>query len=314
MILHLILVISILLQLAAAVYALRLIKVTGFRFSWIFISLSMLLMVVRRLIALYNNYTMNNIASLPNELIGLILSMTMLIGVYLIRPVFLEIKESEKNIKKLLSEKDILIRELYHRTKNTMQVIRALIMLQAAEYSSNEEIQKLVKITNSRIEAMSLVHQKLYCSKNLSRISIKEYIEELTGLIINQFIAGKGSDISLTISVDEDHHFILDTAIPLGLILNELITNSLKHGFPDQKDGSITIKLGRSLPDKYKLVYVDNGVGFPEGFDFRSSNTLGLTLIQQIGEVQLLGTVELYSDSGVCCSIVFPDNLYRARV
>ncbi len=220
--------------------------------------------------------------------------------------------QAEEKIRQSLEEKETLIRELYHRTKNTMQVIRGMVVLQAEDYPENKDIQQLVKNTEDRIQAISLVHQMLYKSKDLSHISIKEYVEELSTLILQSSGIFDGR-ISTDIRID-DQFFLLDTAIPLGLILNELMTNSINHAFPDNRKGGISISLTQAGPEKSILVYSDNGIGVPEGFNFRDSNTLGLKLVHNIGELQLMGKVNFKNENGVSCTIEILTSLYRARV
>jgi two-component sensor histidine kinase/ABC-type amino acid transport substrate-binding protein len=211
-----------------------------------------------------------------------------------------------------LNEKETLLRELYHRTKNTLQVIKGMVVLQSADYPDNDGVQQLVKTTEDRIQAISLVHQILYRSKDLSRISIKDYIQELTAHIMSSYVY---FDNRIKILTDiEEHFLLLDTAIPFGLILNELVTNSLKHAFPDNRDGIISISLKGIKNDGIVFTYSDNGIGVPEGFDFRAQSTLGLRLIYSIGEMQLLGHVTFSSDHGVSCMIEMTTGLYRERI
>ncbi len=223
-----------------------------------------------------------------------------------------ERKKIEQKTLQSLREKETLIREIYHRTKNTMQVIRGIILLQAVEFPQNAELQKIVKNTEDKIQAISLVHQMLYKSHDLSRISIKEYILELTDLILQSFNVPEGR-ISLNIKID-DQEFLLDTAIPFGLIINELMTNSLMHAFPENRKGMINISLTCDDSDKNILYYSDNGVGVIDGFDFRNQNSLGLKLIYNIAELQMMGKVVIENNKGISCLIEFPAKLYKARV
>jgi PAS domain S-box-containing protein len=223
-----------------------------------------------------------------------------------------ERKHSEKKILQSLREKETLIRELYHRTKNTMQVIRGMLVLQAKDYQGNFEVQKLVEITNDRIQAISLVHQMLYRSQDLSRISIKEYVEELSDLILQNYDVSPDK-IKLDINIG-DFNFLLDTAIPLGLILNELLTNSLNYAFPENTNGIIAISLEKKEFNKNVLFFSDNGIGVPDGFDFHDQKSLGLKLIFSIGEQQMMGHVTMENNNGVSCILEFPDNLYETRV
>jgi two-component sensor histidine kinase/PAS domain-containing protein len=221
-------------------------------------------------------------------------------------------KIAEENIKKSLNEKETLIRELYHRTKNTMQVIKGILSLQAKKFPANKDLQSVIKNTEYKIEAISLVHQMLYNTNDLSQISIKDYIHELTFLIFRSF--GETTErIALNLSI-EDQSILLDTAIPFGMVLNELITNSLKYAFPDNKSGIISISFTRVYPDMNILSYSDNGVGVKDGFDFREQDSLGLKLIYSIGEKQMMGKIKMENRKGVFCIFEFPNNLYKARV
>lgn len=231
--------------------------------------------------------------------------------VYLQREIS-EHKKAEDKLVQALKEKEALIMELYHRTRNTMQMISGLVILQADEFPDNRDLRLLVEKTDDRIQAISLVHQLLYRSRDLSRISIKEYITELTASIIKQYIIEEGR-ISVVLNI-EDRGMLIDTMIPLGLILNELITNSLHHGFPDGRRGTINIYLEGDESGWYVLHYSDDGKGVPEGFDFRNSNTFGLRLIYSLGEEQLLGRVSFAINNGVSCKIEINTGMYSARV
>ena len=219
---------------------------------------------------------------------------------------------SEKNLKHSLNEKETLLRELYHRTKNTLQIVLGILTLQSSNYSGNAEIEKFIKDADNRIHAIALVHQMLYKSQDLSRISIREYFQELTALMLKSY-EDAGNGISLEVSVDE-LHFLIDSAIPCGMILNELLSNSLKYAFPGNRTGKIFISLTEGHEGKFRLCYSDNGVGVPPGFDFRTQETLGLKLIFGIGEQQLQGTVSFENRNGISCIIEFPPTSYQARV
>jgi len=220
-------------------------------------------------------------------------------------------KQTENLIKASLREKEVLLRELYHRTKNTMQVISSMLILQSAK-TSNSEVKKLVDNTVNRIRAMSLVHQKLYQSQDLSRISARDYIEELTGLLIKSY--NFSPRIIIPILEVEDIPLLIDTVIPCGLILNELISNALKHGFPKRKKGEIHIKLFQKDFEHIIIEVSDNGIGVPADFDFRNQDTLGLKTIFAIVEHQMQGTVKFESKQGVTCHIEFSNTLYKQRI
>jgi PAS domain S-box-containing protein len=213
-----------------------------------------------------------------------------------------EQKKAEEQVLQSLREKEALIRELYHRTKNTLQVIRSMLELQVEECPSGDFARRLVKDAEDRIQAIALVHQMLYESQDLSRIPIKDYVSELAMLVYRSF--GVSEDrVALDLCVD-DQSIVLDTAVPIGLILNELMTNSLKHAFPNRRKGCIKIKITNDCAGVSSLRYEDDGVGVPPGFDFYNGETLGLKLIRSIGS-QINGDVRFESSGGVACSISF---------
>jgi len=221
-------------------------------------------------------------------------------------------EEAEARLTRALRENETLIRELYHRTKNTLQLIRSFITLEALELEPSVDIDRLVQKTNDRIDVIALVHQMLYKSQDLSRISIKRYIEEMSTLVLrsNEVAGGK---IALDVSA-EDRDILLDTAIPFGLILNELITNSIKHAFPDNRAGRISIGMTNEGRDLILLEYSDDGVGLPGDFDFRGQKTFGLQLLIKIVETQLRGEITVEKGAGLRYVLKIPTNLYEARV
>ena len=193
-----------------------------------------------------------------------------------------------------------------------MQIIHGLLALQSSKYPENSELQNVVKNTVYRIQAISLVHKMLYEMKDLSNISIKNYINELSNLIFRSFDVSQDR-IVLNIQID-DIFILLDTAIPFGLILNELITNSLKHAFPDNRKGQINISLTKGESNIIILVYSDDGVGFPPGFNFEKHDSFGLKLIFNLAEDQMSGKLIIENNNGVTCKFEFPNNLYTARI
>lgn len=222
-----------------------------------------------------------------------------------------ELQRANRQIKAALAEKETLLRELYHRTKNNMQVIRSMLALQAA-YSQNEEVQYIVQETERKIHAMALAHQKLYQSQDLSRINLQDYITELAYLLMQSYNVSSNR-ISLLVDV-ENVSVLIDTAIPCGLIINELMSNALKHAFPGDMNGEIHIRLFKTDQGEIELYFSDNGVGVPNGFDFTTQETLGLQTIFAIGEQQMQGTVRFETNTGTTCHIKFPDKLYKPRV
>lgn len=222
------------------------------------------------------------------------------------------LQRSETHLSTSLKEKEVLLRELYHRTKNTMQVIGSMLIIQASKHPNNAPVQKLVRETENKIQAMSLVHHKLYQSQDLSRIDAREYIAELTQLIMKSYGVSEDA-IALNLEI-EPLKILLDTAIPCGLILNELLANAIKYAFPEGKGGEISISLFRNEAGLLELSVADTGIGVPEEFNFRSQETLGLQTIFAVAEHQLQGTVIFAGQQGLKCTIIFPDNLYTERV
>ena len=220
--------------------------------------------------------------------------------------------EAIKALHASLLEKDNLLRELYHRTKNNMQVISSLLSLQGARVSDLDAHQVL-QDTQKHIQAMALVHEMLYLSQDLSRLDLARYIQELGRRVFASYPVNP-EKVKLTYQL-APVETLMDTAVPCGMILSELLANSLEHGFPDGREGMIQISLER-LPDRrIQFEVADNGAGFPVNFNSRKSETFGLQMIYAIAEYQLQGNVEFNtSQSGVACRITLSDDLYQERV
>ena len=207
--------------------------------------------------------------------------------------------EAEGKLRAAYDEKVMLVKEIHHRVKNNLQIIISLLNLQS-RYITDESALAVIRESQNRVRAMSLVHEKLYQSENVSKIGIKDYVRFLgTGLV--QFYGAKSRGVRLTLDIG-DVDATINTAIPLGLIVNELISNSLKYAFPDGKQGEITItvtKEGTALHIRYQ----DNGIGIPEALDWRNTKSLGLRLVINLVD-QLNGTVELDRSSGTQFTMV----------
>jgi len=216
----------------------------------------------------------------------------------------------EEVLKISLKEKETLLRELYHRTKNNMQVISSMIGLRASADDS-EKVKTVFKDMMAKIKAMSLVHQKLYQSQDLSSINLMEYISELIKLFIQ--IYGKETKVTVDEKV-ENISVLIDTAIPLGLIISELLVNSFTHAFFDGRAGKICIDLNKAPDGFMYLRFSDNGPGFDEAFDPRAQNGLGLKSLIALAERQLQGSIEFINDGGLVCAVKFSDDLYKPRV
>jgi len=253
-----------------------------------------------------------------------------------------ERKKAEIQIKSSLREKETLIQEVYHRTKNNMNVICSLLRMQS-EGIKDGKVLTMFKDIDSKIRSMSLVHSKLYQAKDLSSINLKDYIADLVSNLFMTYLLTPHK-ISLKLIAD-DVPLSLDYAIPCGLAINEIITNSLKYAFPDNRKGEIKITLRRiadiaclparqglqnadyeqsfELPkseirnlksEVIELKIADNGIGMPEGFDIKNTDTLGSKLVFGLIEKQLDGKIDLNCENGVEFIIKFNVGCYRKRV
>lgn len=211
--------------------------------------------------------------------------------------------EAEGQIKASLAEKELLLREINHRVKNNMQIVSSLLYLQSREVQDSEAIE-VFEASQNRIKAMALVHEKLYRSADLAKIDFGDYIQSLTTDLYSSLGMG-ASGIGLTVDVD-GVHLGIDAAIPCGLIVNELVSNSLKHAFPGQAEGDINIRL-RTEGEQHIMVVKDNGIGFPPGMDVSQVKSLGLTIVKALA-TQLGGQVVLFSGCGAKTEINFPAN------
>lgn len=209
--------------------------------------------------------------------------------------------QSEEQIRSSLAEKETLLRELYHRTKNNMQVISSFLQLQA-RHLNNPKTDSLASSVISRIKTMSLVHEKLYQSKNLSRINLKDYIEELVPLITNYYSVVPGR-ISIEMNI-ENINLVIESAIPLGLIINETVTNSFKHAFPGGRNGKISITVREETDSCIRIIISDNGIGLPESINPRDPSFFGLMTTAAIIEHQMQGTFEITSSGGLTYNIL----------
>jgi two-component sensor histidine kinase len=208
-----------------------------------------------------------------------------------------------------LRDKELLLREIHHRVKNNLQIVSSMLNLQS-EYFRDPRTVELLAESQNRIRSISLIHDMLYRSNDLYRVNLGEYIESLTAHLIRSF-GNERSKIDLRIKA-ENIILGLDTAIPCGLIINELVSNSLKYAFPDGRKGLITVDLRSCEGGDYALAVKDNGVGFPEGLDYRHTTTLGLQLVGMFVQ-QLEGVMELRNSRGTEVRITFKELKYLER-
>jgi two-component sensor histidine kinase len=230
------------------------------------------------------------------------------IALYILRKQSRELSEKNKLIKKSLNEKELLIKEMHHRVKNNFQLITSLLELQTEEIKGQKIIEHLEK-GKSRIKSMSLIHQKLYRTKS-SLIKFDDFINILVNELI--FLYKFEEHLELDINVKEIY-FDVDTAIPLALILNELITNALKYGFCKQRKNLLIISLTKISKDNYKLNFKDNGLGLKDNFTISELKSSGLKLVERLVK-QLQGSLEITNQPGVKFEILFKDTKMRKEI
>ncbi|MDA0709365.1 MAG: PAS domain S-box protein [bacterium] len=208
-------------------------------------------------------------------------------------------QEAESVIRTSLREKEVLLKEIHHRVKNNLQIISSLLNLQSG-YIDDPRTLEMFKESQSRIQSMALIHEKLYQSEDLARVDFAEYVESLVSYLMRSYSAGR-----VSISVDVAPVFLsLDTSIPCGLIISELVTNSFKYAFPEGRAGEISVRLKQTEPEYYDLQVGDTGIGFPEELDFRDTASLGLQLVTTLVN-QLDGEIELDRSAGTVFHIRF---------
>lgn len=206
-----------------------------------------------------------------------------------------ERKKAEERIKASLKEKEILLQEIHHRVKNNMQIISSLLMLQSRTITDKQALETLQSSQN-RVRSMALIHERLYRSKDFERVDFAEYARSLTGHLISSY--GINSKL-IRLDMDiKDVSLDINTAIPCSLIVNELISNSLKHAFPDGRKGEIKIAMHPLDGNEIELIVSDNGIGIPEEVDFRKTESLGLYLVYILAEDQLDGKIKLERSKG----------------
>ena len=214
-----------------------------------------------------------------------------------------ERKQAQEQIQASLEEKELLLKEIHHRVKNNLQIISSLLNLQSAYLKEPQSIEQF-KESQFRVRAMALVHEKLYQSKNLARIDFGSYTRDLTTNLLRVY-RNNSNTVSLDVIAD-DIALDIDTAIPMGLIINELITNSLKFAFPAGQRGKISIELRRDDGHQVTLLFRDNGMGLEKDLDFRNTESLGLQLVNALTK-QLDGTIELDTKGGTAFKITFAE-------
>ncbi len=220
-------------------------------------------------------------------------------AVYITRDIT-ELKNIENKLKSSLEEKEVLLREIHHRVKNNMQIISSLLNLQSRHLTDANTV-NVLKESRNRVKSMAMVHEELYRSRDLSKIDFAEYIQRLLFGLFSSY----GVDQNHIIPEINVENVLLDigTAVPCGLIINELVSNSLKHAFLNKNKGKISIKFHLNK-NSHALIVADNGTGFPEDIDFKNTKTLGLQLVNTLVK-QLHGNIDISRENGTSFKIVF---------
>lgn len=222
-----------------------------------------------------------------------------------------EWKKMQMEIEKSLEEKNILLKELHHRTKNNLQVIASLTHLLYLGVKTEEAREALMQV-EQKVKIMSMVHQKLFAQKDLSHLNLGSYLNDVSDMLQT---AMTPSDKHISIEyTGEDIKVLMDTAIPIGLIVHELVLNSIKHAFTDQKEGKIKIELKTDEEYKIRLMVSDNGKGIPPDFDIDTTESMGLLTVREMVKSQLQGEISCKTDNGTIWEILIEKEAYKNRL
>jgi two-component sensor histidine kinase len=213
-----------------------------------------------------------------------------------------ERKRAEDQIKASLREKEVLLQEVHHRVKNNMQIISSLFNLQSRHIKDKRTLE-IFKSSQNRVRSMALIHERFYQSKDMARVDFAEYAQSLTSHLFSAHGINPGA-VKLNLKI-KDVFLDLNTAIPCGLIINELVSNCLKHAFPGENNGEIKIAMHPLDKDGMEVIVSDNGVGLPKNVDIRKTDSLGLHLVNLLAEDQLHGDIKLDRARGTSFHIRF---------
>ena len=210
-----------------------------------------------------------------------------------------ERKKTEVAMRHSLQEKETLLKEIHHRVKNNLQIVSSVLQLQAGNIKDPAALSAFREGQN-RIRSMALIHEKLYQAGNFAQVDFADYVQSLATILTRAYVS---SDCTVKLTqVVEPVSLSLDTAIPFGLILNEAISNSLKHAFPNRREGNICVSLRQSPAGDLELCVQDDGVGLPAGFDWENCSSLGLRLIRILAD-QLQGTAKFSAGPGTTITL-----------
>ncbi|MBM4242003.1 MAG: response regulator [Euryarchaeota archaeon] len=211
--------------------------------------------------------------------------------------------------KKSLEEKEALLKEIEHRVKNNMQIIISLLYLQSRYFDDEKVLDSFTESIN-RVKTMAMIHEIVYQSENLSSIDFSQYLPKLVSRLLSSY--GIGPNIETNINA-KDISMNIETAIPCGLIINELVTNALKHAFPHQKKGKVNIEIYLDKKGTFTLIVSDDGVGLPREIELQKREALGLKLVDTLTK-QLNATIKVDGGPGTCFKIKFKELEYKERI
>lgn len=233
-----------------------------------------------------------------------VLAVIMLVVVFVY---FRRSRKYNRELIKSISAKELLLKEVHHRVKNNLQIISSLLNQQAVQ-AQNESLRNLVDDGQRRIKSMAMIHQRLYQTEDFSNINMENYARELTTSIASA-LNPENKEVEVIYEM-HDTTFNIDTAAPLGLILNELITNVYKYAFQGRNSGKVWISMKRLVEDQFELKVKDNGIGLPEDFEEKSRKSLGISLVKGLGW-QLRGEMKYLSDKGSTFIVTFNSNVAK---
>ncbi|WP_232622961.1 sensor histidine kinase [Pareuzebyella sediminis] len=279
------------------IFVLALIVVAGYvttkAYGSLYLNLNLLIIVLIYSQSIADFSFVTNVV--PEKSKNLFALLSVLFSVYLLGGVFGKnllhahhnLYKTKSELEEKILEKETLIKEVHHRVKNNLQTVSSLLSLQSRSIS-DKEVKNLLKSSQNRVISMAMVHEMLYMREDLSKIEYKSYVQELAEYLVRS-IKGTSSNITLDIDIP-DVKLNIDTAIPLGLLINETVTNALKYGIVDESKGEIHIRLRKGENNEYELNIGDNGAGFSEELTHKNSKSLGLKLIHNLAR-QLQGSI-----------------------
>lgn len=213
-------------------------------------------------------------------------------------------KQREQELAESLAEKNVMLQEIHHRVKNNLQIICSLLNLQTQ--SSDPQIVEIMKESQNRVKSMALVHENLYKSENLSKINLESYVQDLSKNLLRSYHS-KTSAIKISVAVS-NISLDIDTAVPCGLIINELVSNALKYAFPQQQQGEVKISIFKADNQDVILNIADDGIGLPPEINIEQINTMGLRMVTALIR-QISGTLSVNREAGSSFTISFPEQV-----